>query len=141
VAAATKEAPKPARTRKAAPVAEIVPSPVAEVAPVTPVADKPRMVPAHPRKQTSAPAPVPVVVPPAAPRKKPAAATAPAPAPAASRKIAAAARPEQLRQTSMFGEDLATPVAVDRDVKATVDAAAPRRAARKAAQSPLRQAS
>jgi hypothetical protein len=81
-------------------------------------------------------------VPPAASRKKPAAAaTAPTPTPAAPRKIAAAARPEQLRQTSMFGEDLAAPATVDRDVKATVDTAAPRRAARKAPQAPLRQAS
>jgi hypothetical protein len=76
-------------------------------------------------------------VPPAAPRKKPAAATAPA----APRKIAAAARPEQLRQTSMFGDDLPAPTTVDRDVKAAVETAAPRRAARKAAESPLRQAS
>jgi hypothetical protein len=41
----------------------------------------------------------------------------------------------------MFGDDLPAPTIVDRDVKATVDAAAPRRAARKATESPLRQAS
>jgi hypothetical protein len=133
VAAPAADAPKPARTRKAAPVAESVPVPVAEAVPAAPAADKSR-----PRKAAPAPQPAPVVVPPAASRKKPAAA-APAPAPAAPRKIAAAARPEQLRQTSMFGEDRAAPV--DRDVKAAVDTAAARRAARKAPQAPLRQAS
>ncbi|MDQ2806019.1 MAG: hypothetical protein M3Z04_03730, partial [Chloroflexota bacterium] len=66
------------------------------------------------------------------------------PAPPAARRprpAAVAALPRDgLRQTSMFGDDPPAPSSVEREVAATVEAAAPRRAARKA-NAGLRQAS